>query len=153
MNAFYAAATGALVATDGFVIDVVGDEVVGLYPPGFSGQDHARKAIRAARELLAAAGQQATLPIGIGVHTGVAYIGTVSGAEEGISDVRALGDTINTAARLASQAASGEALVSDAAWTTAKLEPGNLEQRSLTLKGKSEPLAVRVVRADTPVQA
>ena len=147
MNAFYAAATAALVATDGFVIDVVGDEVVGLYPPGFSGPDHARKAIHAARDLLAAAGRSGTLPIGVAVHTGVAFIGTVSGAEEGIADVRALGDSINTAARLASQAAPGEALISDAACAAAGQPMSDLDHRNLVLKGKAEPVGVRVLHA------
>jgi adenylate cyclase len=79
------------------------------------------------------------------VHTGVAFIGTVSGAEEGISDVRALGDSVNVTARLASQAAAGEALVSDAAFAAAGLS-GDFERRTLELKGKSEPVKVRVMR-------
>jgi adenylate cyclase len=144
MNRFYASATKALIETDGFVIDVVGDEVVGLYPPGFSGAQHARKAVDAARQLLRAGGDQ--LPMGVAVHTGISFIGTVMGAEEGIADVRAMGDAINIAARLASQAGAGEALISDAAYAAAGLQE-NLEARRLTLKGKSEPVAVRVMHA------
>jgi len=147
MNEFYARATQALIATDGFVIDVVGDEVVGLYPPGFSGPDHAAKAVEAARLLLALGGaaDDSRPPVGAAVHTGVTYIGTVSGAEEGIADVRALGDAVNTTARLASLAGPGEALVSDAAWRASKLHDMGLEHRELALKGKSETIGVRVL--------
>ena len=48
MNSFYAMATRVFNETDGFIIDLVGDEVVGLYPPGFSGPDHAKKSLVAA---------------------------------------------------------------------------------------------------------
>jgi class 3 adenylate cyclase len=38
-------------------------------------------------------------------------VGTVSGAEESVTDITALGDNVNVAARLASMAAPGEALM------------------------------------------
>lgn len=41
MNRFYGAATDSLFRTDGFVDKFVGDQVIGLYPPGFSGPEHA----------------------------------------------------------------------------------------------------------------
>ena len=54
----------------------------------------------------------------------------------------ALGDTVNTTARLASAAQQGEVLVSTAAANAADLDP-HLERRSLELKGKQ--LATEVV--------
>ena len=48
--------------------------------------------------------------------------------------------------RLASKAGPGEVLMSDATYTAAGLDLGNLEQRALELKGKSEPVNVRVAR-------
>jgi len=47
---------------------------------------------------------------------------------------------------LASQARPGEALISEAAYAAAGLDLGNAEQRQLELKGKSEPVGVRVLR-------
>lgn len=58
------------------------------------------------------------LPIGVGVHTSVTYIGVVSEAEGTVTDVTALGDNVNTAARLAASAGPGEALISDAAYSS-----------------------------------
>lgn len=144
MNRFYAAATRVLIKTDALIDKLVGDEVIGLYLPLFTGPNHARAAVKAAQDLLHAIGQG--LPIGIGVHTGIAYVGTVRGAEDTVTDVTALGDNVNTAARLASNAGPGEALISDAAWSAAELNLEYLEQRQLELKGKSNPIGVRVMR-------
>lgn len=43
------------------------------------------------------------IPTGIGVHAGVAYFGTV-GEADGLVNMTAIGDEVNLAARLASQA-------------------------------------------------
>src|SRR5215470_2828970 len=90
------------------------------------------------------------LPVGVGVHTGRAFFGTVSGADGTFSDFTALGDTVNTAARVASAAQAGEALITEAACGVAGLDLGKLEQRSLRLKGKSEPVTVRVMQIASP---
>jgi adenylate cyclase len=148
LNSFYKLTTSILFETDGFVIDLVGDEVVGLYPPGFSGKDHAKLAIRASQLILQA---NSSIPVGIGVHTGVAYIGTMGGAENSIMDVRALGDNVNITARLCSKASTGEALLSEAVCARAGLAFDVLEHRHVELKGKREPVDVRVMCADSPV--
>ncbi len=150
MNRFYDAATRALIKTDAFIDKLVGDEVIGLYFPGFAGPDYPRKAVQAAQELLHATGQDDPggpwLAVGVGVHTGTAYVGTVSGAEGSVMDVTALGDVVNITARLASKAGPGEALISEATCAAAGLDLGNLEWRQLELKGKSELVGVRVMR-------
>jgi adenylate cyclase len=150
MNRFYVSATGVLNEADGFIIDLVGDEVVALYPPGFSGTDHARKAINAAHALTRLeidAGAGTKLSLGVGVHTGTVFIGTVNGAQSGIEDVRALGVNVNATARLASSAAPGEALVSLAAWTASGLDAKGREKRSVAIKGMGAPMDVGVLRA------
>ena len=58
-----------------------------------------------------------------------------------------LGENINIAARLASVAAAGELLCSEASYAASGLEhPG--ERREVTLKGVSNPVAVRVLHAN-----
>ena len=150
LDRFYKAATEVLIRTDAFIDKFVGDEVVGLYFPLFTGPNHAGAAVRAAQELLRVTGHADKsgpwVPIGVGVHTGIAYVGTVGGAEGAVTDVTALGDNVNIAARLASQAGVGEAMVSDAAYTAAGLRLEGLEHRQLELKGKSEPVGVRVIQ-------
>lgn len=150
MNRFYKVATDVLIRSDAIIDKFVGDQVIGLYLPIFTGPDHARPALSAAEELLVATGhggeERPWLPIGIGVHTGPAYVGTVSGAEGSVTDITALGDNVNVAARLASMAAPGEALISETVYAAGGEHLGDLERRQLQLKGKSEPVAARVLR-------
>ena len=56
-------------------------------------------------------------------------------------------------ARLASVAAAGEVLISEAAFLHAGLDLGETETRQLELKGKTEPIDVRVVRVLPAVEA
>ncbi|HEV8053503.1 MAG TPA: adenylate/guanylate cyclase domain-containing protein [Candidatus Limnocylindrales bacterium] len=74
---------------------------------------HPAKGIEAAKALLVATGHRDTggpwLPVGAGVHTGIAWMGAVG--EGAHSELTALGDSVNTTARLASVAVAGEVLV------------------------------------------
>jgi adenylate cyclase len=81
------------------------------------------------------------------VHVGSAYIGTV-GEDEAL-DFTALGDPVNTAARLAGVARAGEILISAAAAAAASLDTEGLETRSLDLRGRSEAVEA-VVLSVTP---
>ena len=141
INRFYRAVTDVLFDTNAFVEKLIGDEVVGFYAPGFAGEDHAHVAVEAARKILEATGHKDPsgpwIPVGIGVHTGIAYVGSVEAAE-GISDIALLGDAVNTTARLASQAGPGEAVISEATRVAAGLEPQGMQSRQFNLKGKSE---------------
>lgn len=148
MSGFHRAAIGAINESDGFILGLVGDEVVAMFPPGFCGKDHAAKAIRAAKDLLRltlpAASDGSKLRLGVGVHSGVAYIGTAVGSPAGAQDVNALGDSVNTAARLATAAGADEALISEATCSAAGVAVDHLESRSLDLKGKAHPVEIRV---------
>jgi class 3 adenylate cyclase len=72
-------------------------------------------------------------------------VGSIVGATGAGADFTALGDNVNIAARLASRVGAGEVLISDAAYHASGLDLGELEQRQLELKGKSEPTGVRVL--------
>jgi adenylate cyclase len=148
INRFYTVASHVLIQSDAMVDRLLGDEAIGLYVPGFTGPEHPRKAIEAAQDLLRLTGHRDArgpwLPVGIGVHTGLAFVGVV-GDESSTADFTALGDNVNITARLASEAGPGEILISDAAYAAADLSLGKLERRQLELKGKSEPIGVHVL--------
>jgi adenylate cyclase len=153
INRFYRIAGDALISTDGLVDKFIGDGVVGLYIPGLSGADHARKAVDAARQILSrSAGaisdgpDETALPVGVGVHTGPAFVGAVGDKRE-VQDFTALGDAVNATARLSSLAGAGEALISRAAVRAAGLGGSGFEERRLELKGRQEPMDVVVMRA------
>lgn len=150
IDRFYQVTTDLLIEANGWVEKLIGDEVTGLFVPGYAGPRHARIAVETARAILRATGNTGTaapwIPVGIGVHTGTAFVGSV-GREGGLIEITALGDSVNTAARLAASAGPGEALVSLQSWEAAGLTGREAEPRRLQLKGRSQPVEVRVLRA------
>ena len=149
MDRFFKNATKALIESDGFVVEFRGDCVAGVYPPGFSGANHAQKAIQGARLLLGDLQPRTRdgrdIPIGVGVHTGVVYIGTVSGSEGSMQEITVLGDHVNTAARLSQVANPGEALISKATYEACECREENLVTKRIALKGKSTERIVHVL--------
>jgi adenylate cyclase len=147
MDRFYTTAASVVFAHAGMVDKFVGDELVAVFPPYLSGGRHARQALDTARALLRAVGHADRhgpwIPLGAGVHTGRLWFGAVGAHEH--TEVTVLGDTVNTAARLAAAARAGEILVSSDAADAAGLDPG-LQRRNLELKGKSEPTEVISLR-------
>ena len=146
MDRFFATAAHVLVEHDAIVDKFVGDEVIGIFLPGLAGEDHAAHALAAARALMAATGSNTADPwvaVGAGVHTGVAFVGTVGDGAH--VELTALGDPVNVAARLASAAGAGEILVTLTAARAAKLAADGLERRDLELKGKSASTSVLVI--------
>jgi len=83
--------------------------------------------------------------VGVGINTGEAYFGVV-GEDDEMVEITALGDEVNIAARLASQAAAGEIVLSESTVRKASLDRDDLEKRTLALKGKSQPIDVWVMR-------
>jgi adenylate cyclase len=137
MNRFYAVSTDVLVEADGIIEKFIGDEVAALFLPFLAGVDHARRAVEAAEALLRATGHSSEdgpwCPLGVGVHTGAAFVGFVKTSSAG--DFTALGDPVNITAHLASQAAIGEVLVTTHAATAAAIASDDLERRQVSLKG------------------
>jgi adenylate cyclase len=150
IDRFYGAASQAIIDADGVVDNFLGDGVLALFIPAWAGREHAGRAIDAARGIMRATGNTGPhpwIPVGVGVHTGVAFVGIVSRSESAdqADDLTALGDPVNTAARLSSSALVGEILVSETAAVSAHLDDQGLERRSLDLKGKSRPVSVVVL--------
>lgn len=83
------------------------------------------------------------LGVGVGVHTGAVEIGEFSTFR---SDFTAIGSPVNLAARLESQAAAGEILVSPETAAEAGDVATKAASRTVTLKGFEEPVAARVIR-------
>lgn len=147
INRFYVLASKILINTNALTGRLIGDEVMGLYVPGFAGSHHAAAAIRAAQELVRGVGygsqQGPWLPVGVGINTGIAFAGRF-GDYDSTTDITAVGDSVNLAARLASQAAGGEILVTEATLNAAQLDLPIREERVLALKGKSEPVTAHI---------
>ena len=154
MDRFYTTASRVVFAHDGGVDKFVGDELMAMFFPLLSGERHAARAVDAAVALLEATGHRDTggpwLPLGAGVGTGMAWVGTVG--EGSRTEMTALGDIVNTTARLSSAARAGEVLVAAGTAALAGVDE-QFERLSLELKGKREPTeVVRVsVGSNVPV--
>ncbi len=148
---FYTETTQVLIHSLAQIDKLAGDQVSGYYLPSYVGREHASVAVEAAQKLLHVTGhadpEGPWAPVGVGVNTGVAYFGTV-GREDDMIDITALGDEVNVAARLASNAAAGEIVLSESTVAAAGLDAVGLEKRTLELKGKSEPMDVWVMRIE-----
>ena len=149
ISRFYAAATKLIIEEDGLVEKLAGDEVAAFWGAGFAGPGYVHRTIEVAQKLLRVM-ERENIPVGIGVHSGVAYFGSM-GTAEGLTEISAKGDEVNTAARLASKAGVGEIIISEQTVNAAGLTASELESRSLELKGISEPVPVRVFRASSRV--
>ena len=142
LNRFYASASEVLTARDGLIDKLIGDEVMGLFLSVFPslGDNTCSVMVDAARTLLERLEPGVPggdgLPVGIGVTFGQARVGNVGAGE--VKDFTAVGDTVNTAARLQASAQSGEVLMSEAVYERVAHRFPQAERRTLTLKGKSE---------------
>ena len=148
IDRFYTVATRVVFDHDGTIDKFVGDELVAMFIPLLSGEDHAKQGVAAATALLRATGHANPdgpwVPIGGGVHTAMTWFGAVGQGSH--VELTAVGDAMNTTARLASVAAAGEILVTTSAAAAAGLD-ATLESRHVELKGKqlsTEVVSLRV---------
>ena len=138
---------GAIARYEGTIAQLMGDGVLAFFGAPLAHEDDAERAVRAAIEVRDAvvafsselqAAYGVPLQVRAGLNTGAVVLSRITDVLE--VAYNALGDTVNTAARLQSAAAAGTILVSAA--TAALVEP-LFELRPvgpLTLKGKSEPI-------------
>ena len=137
---------GAIAGYEGTIAQLMGDGVLAFFGAPLAHEDDPERAVRAALEVRGAVGAFSSelqaaygmaLQVRAGVNTGAVVLSRVTDVLE--VSYNALGDTVNTAARLQGAAAPGTILAS--AGTAAQVEP-LFDLRPvgpLTLKGKSEP--------------
>ena len=147
LNRFYAVATDVLGSRDAIIDKLVGDEVMALFLTGFTGPGCFCKMASAAEGLLRGvgygSGEGPWLPLGIGMDFGLAFVGNVGAGE--VKDFTALGDVVNTAARLQAEAKAGQTVMSERVYREVADRYPDVPRVELHLKGKSEPVAARVV--------
>jgi adenylate cyclase len=151
LDRFYRMSSDAVLEAGGIVDKFVGDEVIGLFFSGVSGEHHTAAAVAAGERLLERVGRaDATpagpIPVGAAVHAGEAFVGSTA-TEDLVSDFTALGDVVNTTARLVGEASAGELLVSVDAIEATTTDASGLEHRTLPVRGRAEPVEVVVLRS------
>jgi len=155
MDRFYSTASAVVVAHDGIIDKFVGDELVAFFFPLLTGERYAERAVSAARALLEATGHRDPagpwVPLGAGVTSGTVWFGAVGTGTH--TELTALGDQVNVAARLASVAGAGEILVTTEAARASGLGVDAPALRHLDLKGKHEQTDVVVLSIAPPGRA
>jgi len=150
LNRFYSCASEIL-SRSAIVDKLVGDEVMALYLPQLLRDGWEDDILRDARDLLTAVGYGADadpwLTLGVGIDVGRAYVGNVGSGE--VKDFTALGDVVNTAARLQSSADGGQIVLSERLFGRLSEAPLGTASTSLALKGKRDPEPVRVLDLET----
>jgi class 3 adenylate cyclase len=143
------AAMAAVVRTHGGILDkFAGDAVMAVFGAPHPVADHAKRAVECALAMqrrqaeLNAEARTLGLPaseIGIGINTGTVIAGLIGGA--GRVDYTVIGDTVNVAQRLQSEAKAGEILAS-AATVQRCSWPGAQPAGTRLLKGRQQPVEV-----------
>ena len=141
LRRFYRCAEDVLFP-DAVIDKLIGDEVMALYLPEFKPNlaghvsavmlDHARGLLRAVGY---GSGGPPFVELGIGLDLAEAFVGNIG--QRALFDFTAVGDVVNTAARLQAQAAGGEIVISERVANGLPAPVGTRVQ--LTLKGKREP--------------
>jgi adenylate cyclase len=144
INRFYVETTNAIAQEDGLVEKLAGDAIAAFWGSGIAGPEYVARTIHTAQHILRILNHE-KIPVGIGVHTGVAFFGAM-GSADGLVNISAIGDEVNLAARLASKAAAGEIIVSDKPLKKAGMDGNGLESRRLVLKGIGKPVDLRVIK-------
>ena len=151
LNEYLALTTASVLDNEGTLDKFIGDATMAVFNAPFDLDDYVYKAIltalaiRDGSEKLAEHLQEKfgkTISYGIGVNMGDAVVGNI-GCEFRM-DYTAIGDTVNTAARLESRAKAGEILISEAVFETVQNRIEAEPVGEMELKGKSK--AVKVYR-------
>jgi adenylate cyclase len=149
LNEFFARMTDVIFEHDGTLDKYLGDGLMALFGAPFALQNDAEAAVRAAVDMQKSLAElnrisgKAPLNIGIGVHTGEAVVGFL-GTERRM-DYTAIGDAVNVASRLTSQAGPGQIVISSATHARLLQHIPCCPLAAMKLKGRAQPIDVHEV--------
>ena len=146
LNAIFARLTEAVFEFEGTVDKFIGDEIMVFFGAPIAQEDHAERAVRCAvrmRECLAefnaSRPEEVELAMSIGINSGPVIVGDIGSPQR--KDYTVIGDTVNTAKRIESQAAKGGKIVIGPATHELVKDLYHCEALPpMALKGKQEQL-------------
>ena len=149
LNRYFSAMTDIIFAHGGTLDKYLGDGLMALFGAPTTTPDDANNALNAAvamqRRVLGIniELQGEGLPeigVGMGLHTGEVIVGYIG--SERRSEYTAIGDAVNTCARLESNARGGEILMSDAAAKAARSRYKLQPRDPITVKNREQPVVL-----------
>ena len=154
LNQYFTSMGGAIESAGGRIDKFIGDGIMALFGIGSDPNRGSYAALQAAYRMsrnlqalnrILEGDLETPLRIGIGIHSGPAIVGEMGYASA--KSVTAIGDTVNTASRLEAKTKeyAAELIVSQAAVVQADLDLSGFDQEDITVRGREEPLRVRIV--------
>lgn len=149
LNEYLSLTTQAIFKNGGTLDKFIGDAAMAVFNAPFDLDDYIYRAVCTARDIAAGSEELRekllkrygkTVNFGIGVNCGDAVVGNI-GCEFRM-DYTAIGDTVNTAARLESNAKPGQILISGEVYEAVKDRVDVTEVGAIPLKGKSKEVFV-----------
>lgn len=149
LNSYLALTSSAVFKHGGTLDKFIGDATMALFNAPLDMDDYAYKAVLTAWDIVRGGDELGktmlerygkTVSFGVGVNLGPAVVGNIG------TDIRmdytAIGDTVNTAARLESNAKGGQVLISEAVYEAVKDRVTVVDLGEIPLKGKSKGVRV-----------
>ncbi len=155
LNRYFRAVGQAIEDAGGRVDKFIGDGVMALFGLDVDGAKAARQSLDAARRIGLAIEDfneslygelDKPLRIGIGIHAGPAIVGDLGHGRA--TSLTAIGDTVNTAARLEAQSKefTAQLVVSQDLLDLAGVKPDIGERHEVEVRGREERLRVHVIK-------
>lgn len=153
LNRYFSVMTEIIFEHGGTLDKYIGDGLMALFGAPTASEEDALNAVKAAvtmQKRLASLNDElrqegyGQIAMGIGLHTGVATVGYIGSDKR--SEYTAIGDTVNIASRLESNAVGGQILMTEAtAEASGNRIPVNVLE-PLTVKNRVQPVKVLEVR-------
>jgi class 3 adenylate cyclase/drug/metabolite transporter (DMT)-like permease len=153
LNEYFAALVEAIFKHDGTLDKFMGDCIMAVWGSPYQMSEHALGAVRAGMDMQAAIARvnverqaQGMRPInmGIGISTGSVHAGSLGalGRMGGRLEYAVIGDDVNLAQRIESQAEGGKVLISETTYEAVKEHVTAQPLEPVQVKGKSEKVLV-----------
>jgi adenylate cyclase len=145
LNEYLELTSGSVFKNDGSVDKFMGDATMALFNGFFNTDDYIFKAVKAAWDMVQGAAEvnssikekyNVDVGFGIGVACGDAIVGNLGPSFR--KDYTAIGDVVNTAARLESNSKHSQVLISTEVYNAVKDRVEAVSVGAIALKGKSE---------------
>ena len=162
VNRFLGAVSQAVIECGGQPNQFLGDGQLALFGLATSRQTACRQALKAAAMIAAKVDElnqflkhdlREPIRFGIGIHGGEVIVGDIGYRDHMV--FTALGDAVNVAARLQDMTKSlgCEAILSEEVRATADLALDTLPQQQVEIRGRNEPMSVRIVASTSDLSA
>jgi adenylate cyclase len=149
LNEYFELMVDVIFKYEGTLDKFVGDEIIALFGAPVAMQNAELKAVQCALDMMRVLSEfnrtrlaegQNEIKIGIGINTGMVVTGAIGSSRA--LQYTAIGDAMNTTARLCSAAQPGQIILSDATFRKVATEISAIPLPPMRVKGKADELRV-----------